>query len=226
MIDQKSGPIISRLSSNQNTDSNFNENPHLALKQARNEEVPPTIITTIQPNEVSRASALESPLTIFLLVSVGLLLALVAALCLRVRKRNVHEDHEKDPMLAKPEEKVLIVLPCGTTKTAKASDVKNVGVRSHDINYIQKLLRNAITQTNCTWAGEHAGRLNLALMRQNDAINDEFVPCSIPFSDISAFQNNFAAQINSLVEVWIVFIQAVEHIFSFRIFAKIFIWSS
>ena len=123
----------------------------LALSQTGvpREEPSTTITTTTPPTtiQVAQAGTLGNPVTILLLAIVGLLLGIVVALCLRVRRRNIDHDHEKTPMI-KNDEKVIIVLPGGETKTAKCSDIIHVGgVNSRD-DYVQSRLREAINKIN------------------------------------------------------------------------------
>jgi len=127
----------------------------LALSQTKAPRVEPstTITTTTTPTtiqDVAQAGTLGNPVTILLLAIVGLLLGIVVALCLRVRRRNVDHDHEKTPMI-KNDEKVIIVLPGGETKTttlAKCSDIIHVGGVSSRDDYVQSRLREAINKIN------------------------------------------------------------------------------
>ena len=123
----------------------------LALSQTGQpkEEPKTTVTTTTTPAtiEVAQAGTLGNPVIIILLVLVGLLLSIVVVLCLRVKRQNVDHDHEKTPMI-KNDEKVIIVLPGGETKTAKYSDIIQVGGVSSRDDYVQSRLKEAINKIN------------------------------------------------------------------------------
>lgn len=120
----------------------------LALAQARSEAPSTTEISaTTPPIIVDQASTFGNPVIILLLIIVGVLLAIVGALCIRVRRRNIDHEHEKTPMI-KSQKMAIIVLPGGETKTVDCSDVIHVsGLTSRD-DFVQSRLREAINKMN------------------------------------------------------------------------------
>jgi len=122
----------------------------LALAQARSEApstTEATATTTTTPISFDKATTFGNQVIILLLVIVGVLLFVIGTLCFRVRRRKTDHSHEKTPMI-KSEEKAIIVLPGGETKTAKCSDVIHVGGLTSRDDYVQSRLREAINKIN------------------------------------------------------------------------------